>query len=448
MVYIDWQLGLAANFFVLFAILQLYRCFLKLFSIKNLITDIIISLLFGYIGLFIDDVFILLLVGFMLLMNWLFSSGHHFDMQKSISLIMAANVETVLFSLGTYSARIIFFVANNEWRLKLLEEMQQNFIFLSLMINLIYLALFLIFTNQVRDKTNKLWIQINQYHLGKRVFSMSFGIFLAFMIILIISDLQAVTASIQAILLAFFTIVLIVTYHQLIFFIHTIAIQRQAQEKANYNKQLNNYLVSVQQQYTDLRKFKHDFQNILLSMKSFVDQSDSIELKNYYHDIAQEQSEMVSINSGNIAQVRAIQSDPIRGLLIQKFFLARSKKIQFNLELIQEQYNFKSDTLAIVRILGILLDNALEYVQTIPTKEVTCAISQTDDTTEITIDNPLATDLNFKKIFQTGFTTKQDHTGYGLANVRKLISENNNLYLETKVLHGHLMMTLIIVGGA
>jgi len=333
MVYIDWRLSLIANFFLLFAILELHRYFLKSFNIKHFISDITISLVFGYIGLFIDDVFILFLICFVFLWNWIFSKNHKLDMQKSISLIMAASAEIVMFSLATYTARILFFIANNEWRLALLEELQQNFIYISLVINLIFIAIFLLVINQFRAQTLKLWIQIEQYQLGKRILTMSLGAFLAFMLIMIISDVQAVTATIQAVLLLIFTVVLIVTYRQLIFFVHTIAIQNEAKDKIVYNKQLNEYLTTVQQQYTDLRKFKHDFQNIMLSMKSFVDNSDSVELKNYYQDIIQEQSELNQVKGGNITQVQTIDSDAIRGLLIQKFFYARSKQIELNLEL-------------------------------------------------------------------------------------------------------------------
>lgn len=446
MVYIDWQLSLVANFFVLFSILQMHRYFLKSFNIGHLISDIAISLVFGYIGLFIDDIFIILFIGFILIWNWLFNH-RHLDMQNSISLIMAANVESVLFSLGTYTARIIFFITNDEWKLQILEKFQQDFIAVSLVINALYIIIFLLVIDHFRDKTVKLWIQIEQYHLGRRVFSMSFSVFLAFMVILIISDLQSVTATLQAIILVVFTIVLIVTYRQLIFFVQTIAIQRQAQAKVIYNKQLSDYLTSVRQQYTDLRKFKHDFQNIMLSMKSFVDNSDSDELKHYYQDIVQEQAELVKVDSGNIAQIQAVDSDAIRGLIIQKFFFAKSKQIHFQIELTQEHYHFSTNILIIVRILGILLDNAFEYVQTIDDKVVTCAITQTNDTIEITVDNPIEGDLNFKDIFKTGYTTKNDHTGFGLANARRLIAETDNLYLETKILHGHLLMTLIIVGG-
>lgn len=447
MVYIDWQLSLIADFFLLFSTLLLHRYFLRTFNIKYFLSDIAISLIFGYIGLFFDDFFILMFICLMLLINWLSSRPHQLDMAKSISLITAASIEIVLFSFATYSARILFFIANNEWKLRILEQLQQNFIAVSLIINVLYLIIFLLVASNFKPQTVKLWIQIEQYHLGKRVFQMALGSFLAFMIILIISDFQSVTATIQAVLLLIFSIGLVITYRQLIFFIRTIAIQNEAKEKILYNKQLNEYLTTVQQQYTDLRKFKHDFQNIMLSMKPFVDNSNSTELKNYYHDILKERVEMSKVSGGNITEVRNIDSDAIRGLLIQKFFIARSEQIQFNLELNQTHYHFDNDILILVRILGILIDNALEYVQTIDEKIVTCAITQTDNTTEITIDNPLKNKLNLKAIFQSSYTTKDQHTGFGLANARKLISETDNLYLETKIIHEHIMMTLIIVGG-
>ncbi|MGI3100831.1 sensor histidine kinase [Companilactobacillus alimentarius] len=449
MVYIDWKLELVTNFFVLFAILQLKNYFIKDFNFKEIFTDITLSLIFGYIGLFVDDIFILFFVGLLLLLYWLFVKKDRLNMQKSIALIMAANIELVLFCLGSYTSRIIFFISNNKWQLKLLETYQEYFVTTSLLINITYLAILIIIIQHFRYQTINLWIQIEKYQLGKRVFALTFSIFISFMIILIISDLQAVTATIQASIILIFSILLIVAYYQLVFFVHTIAIQNEAREKVTYNKQLNEYLTSVQQQYTELRKFKHDFQNIMLAIKPLIDSSNSQELKNYYHDITQENKEMSTISQGNISQVSKIDSDLIRGLIIQKFFIAQSRKIDFHLELMRDNYQFKTDSLITVRILGILIDNALEYVDSFTTgdKRITCAITQNSQTTEITIDNPLKDDINLKNIFKSGYSTKISHSGFGLSNVRKLISQTDNLYLETKIIHEHLLMTLIIVGG-
>ncbi|TGD24498.1 GHKL domain-containing protein [Companilactobacillus suantsaicola] len=436
MVYIDWQLNLIANFCLLFAILQLKNYFIREFNPLKILIGIALALVFGYIGLFLDDIFILFFIGLLLLV-------YHHDMQKSISLVMASNIVLVFFCLATYTARIIFFVANNRWQLRLLEIYQEYFITASLLINLLYLVVFVLVAQRFRHSTAELWLQIEKYHLGKRVLTLTFSVLVSFLVILLISDLQAVTATIQASLILIFSILLIVAYYQLVFFVHTMAIQNEAREKLAYNKQLNEYLTSVQQQYTELRKFKHDFQNIMLAIKPLVDQSDSQELKDYYQDIVPD-DEMSLVNKGNIAQVSAIDNDLIRGLLIQKFFIAKSKQIDFNLELTQAHYHFNVD-IVVVRILGILIDNALEHVT--KNREVTCAINQTEQTTEITIDNPLEKKLNLNEIFQSGYTTKQDHTGFGLSNVRKLISQTNNLFLDSKIVKGHLLMTLIIVGG-
>ena len=62
MVYIDWQLEWIANFFMLFAILQLKHYFIRKFSLRFFLADIALALVFGYIGLFFDELFVLFLL--------------------------------------------------------------------------------------------------------------------------------------------------------------------------------------------------------------------------------------------------------------------------------------------------------------------------------------------------------------------------------------------------
>ena len=168
MVYIDWQLEWIANFFMLFAILQLKHYFIRKFSLRFFLADIALALVFGYIGLFFDELFVLFFIGAILIFNWCVKK-YRANMQNSISLIMAANIELVLFSLGTYSARILFFIAYNQWRLTLLETYQEYFIPISLVINLLYLLIVILVFEHFRYQTIKLWLQIEKYHLGKRV---------------------------------------------------------------------------------------------------------------------------------------------------------------------------------------------------------------------------------------------------------------------------------------
>lgn len=446
MVYLDWNLSLVNNFAILFLMLQLTHYFLKEFKPYQILTDIIISVIFAYIGLFLDDIFILMFVGFILLIQLARTKDHHLNLKAAISLVMAANLQLILSSLATYIARILLFVSSGQWRLRTLERYQNVFIGLTIIVTVMLVLIFIISLSPFRERITQTRLQIEHYHLGKRIFMISLSIFISLITIMTISDFQEVTATIQAALIIIFTILIGFSYWQVTFFIKTFALQTEAKEKMERNEQLNSYLTLVQKQYTELRKFKHDFQNIMLSLDQVLKDNDSKQIKYYYDSLLEEEKDLNNVQSGSITQIQAIDNEAIRGLLIQKFFSAKAKDINLNFELDQKHYSIEPN-ISIVRILGVLLDNAIEHVQNSDDKNVTCAFFKTGNTLEITVDNKVDEKININQIFDCGYSTKKDHTGFGLTNVLDLVNHSSNLFLDSKIIHDHLMMTLIILGS-
>ena len=86
------------------------------------------------------------------------------------------------------------------------------------------------------------------------------------------------------------------------------------------------------------------------------------------------------------------------------------------------------------RILGILLDNAIEAAE--HSNEKTINISFRRDSNNhrntILIENSYSNkDVDTEKIFEKGVTEKENHTGLGLWEIRKILSKNNNVNLYT-----------------
>lgn len=86
------------------------------------------------------------------------------------------------------------------------------------------------------------------------------------------------------------------------------------------------------------------------------------------------------------------------------------------------------------RILGILLDNAIEASDECEEKIIN--ITFRNDTKNnrqlITIQNTYNNkDIDTEKIFEKGVSEKENHTGLGLWEVRKIIKKNNNANLFT-----------------
>lgn len=86
------------------------------------------------------------------------------------------------------------------------------------------------------------------------------------------------------------------------------------------------------------------------------------------------------------------------------------------------------------RILGILLDNAIEASEQCNEKVIN--ITFRDDSKNyrqlIIIENTyINKEVDTEKIFEKGVSEKENHTGLGLWEVRKMIKKNNNTNLYT-----------------
>ena len=86
------------------------------------------------------------------------------------------------------------------------------------------------------------------------------------------------------------------------------------------------------------------------------------------------------------------------------------------------------------RILGILLDNAIEASAECEEKIINLTFrNDTKNSRQLVIvENTYKNkDIDTDKIFEKGFSGKENHTGLGLWEVRKLVKKNNNLNLYT-----------------
>lgn len=86
------------------------------------------------------------------------------------------------------------------------------------------------------------------------------------------------------------------------------------------------------------------------------------------------------------------------------------------------------------RILGILLDNAIEASNECNEKivNITFRNDLKNNRQLIIIENTyLNKNIDTEKIFEKGISEKENHTGLGLWEVRKIIKKNNNVNLFT-----------------
>ncbi len=199
---------------------------------------------------------------------------------------------------------------------------------------------------------------------------------------------------------------------------------REVEFQKDYIKTLNDII-------DGLRGFKHDFNNNIQVIGGYIALNDINGLKKYYQQL---QSDTRKINN-TIPLSRYVKNNPaLYGLLLSKLSFAELKDIQFVINIIDEYNIEKIKIYDLCKILGILLDNALEAAYESSKKYVELSISK-DSKNAIVIEiiNSYSGELNKDKIFENGYTTKSGHSGFGLWEVKKIIDRNKNCSLETSV---------------
>ena len=119
---------------------------------------------------------------------------------------------------------------------------------------------------------------------------------------------------------------------------------------------------------------------------------------------------------------------------MSKYKKAHDVNVEIKLDFFFDFEKLKMPIYEFSRILGILLDNAIEAAKESNEKQVNILFrdSQRNHTQIITIENSYSNkDVDTSAIFEKGKTSKPKHTGMGLWEVNQILRRNNNVNLIT-----------------
>ncbi|WP_427910784.1 GHKL domain-containing protein [Pediococcus parvulus] len=437
---------LVENFALIFIVLCTNTYLKHNFGLKVVALNFGASILCAIFSMILEDAAYLPLVLGAIIVEIVRQKKLKIDPRYANMMLISVIIQIILISISGYISTTILMWANRFHPIKSLSRVGNMLVFQDIIIDLFFTILLFIWFYRHRVWWRHSMNQIEDLGLSTRIFWMLMMIYGSIQTILIISDIQDITAIIQAASIVIFMLIIILMSWQMQFFIKTYAAQQNIKDEEIRNQQLHDYLASIEQQYTELRQFKHDYQNIMLSMTELVKHDDRTELQEYLNELKNKKHLNESLSKVSISELDHLKNETLRGLIIQKFFEARKQGVELDLEIEQDDLLIEKQLVDIVRIVGVLLDNAIEQAEKMPDHKVSCALIKTDDTVEISVENAVTLPFNLQKIFERGYSSKGSNRGLGLANVKELVNQNVNFYLDTQLIQQKLRITLIITG--
>ena len=214
-------------------------------------------------------------------------------------------------------------------------------------------------------------------------------------------------------------------------------------------EQQKKYILALEKNNNEIKKFKHDFNNIILGLDGYINNDDfnKEKLKKYFNSTIMNFNNNIELNNIVIAKLNSIKVSSLKSLITNKVLVAQNNNIDVDINIQGEIHDFYTDEMQLSRILGILLDNAIEASLEVPhDKKIEMNIIQIDKTTDIQISNTFNnTGTPIADFNKEGFSTKGTNRGLGLSSAHE-IANKLNMLLNTEI-DGNTFVQILTIEG-
>lgn len=228
--------------------------------------------------------------------------------------------------------------------------------------------------------------------------------------------------------------------------IRQIQYKRNIQEIENYYK----YTLQIEKINHEMRKFRHDYVNILSTLSDFIREEDMEGLRDYFHSEILPMQDSMQMNAIKINGIENLQVREIKGLLTTKILQAQEKNIRISIEVPEPIEKIDMPIINLSRVIGILLDNAIEASEKITEEPLIRIAFIKNEDTSVTFIVMNKCEPNMPKVhtlFQENFSTKGKNRGLGLSTLKELTDSTTNVLLDTTIDNNYFIQKVEILNS-
>ena len=214
-------------------------------------------------------------------------------------------------------------------------------------------------------------------------------------------------------------------------------LKEKLQEKLNQEQDLRyrdmeRYSRHIEELYKEVRSFRHDYTNLLTSLRLGIEEEDMEQIKEVYDSVLKDSVQKLRDNKYDLGRLVNIRDRALKSLLAGKFIKARERDIVFNVEVPEEIQVEGMSLLDFLTIVSILCDNAIEASAEASQPHVSIAFIKNGAQETFIIENSIKEEgIDVSEIFSFGVSSKGEGRGVGLYTVMKIVESYPNASLNT-----------------
>lgn len=186
------------------------------------------------------------------------------------------------------------------------------------------------------------------------------------------------------------------------------------------------YIQDLEKIQQNMRVFKHDYKNMMSSIYLQSREGNTEEIEKTISRMIDDFDEEIGKKMNLTNQLANIQMNEVKSLIYQKITIMNQLHITLHLEVLYPVCDVKMNLMDLCRVLGILLDNAIEEVKD-QQGDINVVLSSQEEGLHIIVDNQLYHEVNMTDIFKEGCSTKGGQRGMGLFSLGKIIEKYPNV---------------------
>lgn len=262
------------------------------------------------------------------------------------------------------------------------------------------------------DKKYAIWQSLND--TSQKYTRLGLGIFLLFLILMFLHVYISMRGVVVTLLLVLCLMFVISTL-----LISLLTLINKNYQQRKYVENLTLSLEDERENFQLIREYRHDFRNIMLAMEEYLSNEDITGAQEFLEQIVG--STKGYLKNYHYDQISVIQNTALRGLVTEFIRVCEQEDIELTLKIDPISTIPTVSLVDFLRVFSILMNNAIEAVQNEKNKKISVSFTNDRDKLIINVANPSSNPVDIAAILKKGNSTKNNHSGLGLWNLKKII---------------------------